>query len=51
MAVKNIESISKSKQNLAVNENSKTDMKNTVVKPKIKQSLRTDITTEIKKYI
>ena len=49
MAVKNIESISKSKQNLAVNENSKTDMKNTVVKPKIKQSLHTDITTEIKK--
>lgn len=49
MAVKNIESISESKQNQAVNEKSKADMKNTVVKPKIKQSLRTDITTEIKK--
>ena len=49
MVVRNIKNHLENKQNQAVNEESKTDMKNTAVKPKVKQSLRTDITTEIKK--
>lgn len=49
MVVRNIKHHLKNKQNQAVNEESKTNMKNTAIKPEIKQSLRTDITTELNK--
>lgn len=49
MALKKTKHYFKDMQNQAVNEESKTNMKNTVVKPEIKHSLRTDITTELNK--
>lgn len=49
MVVRNIQYHLKNKQNQAVNEESKTNMKNTAIKPEIKHSLRTDITTELNK--
>lgn len=49
MVVRNIKHHLENKQNQAVNEESKTNMKNTAVKPEIKHSLRTDITTELNK--
>lgn len=49
MVVRNIKHHLENKQNQAVNVERKTEMKNTAVKPEIKQSLRTDITTELNK--
>lgn len=49
MVVRNIQRHLENKQNQAVHEENKTDMENIAVKPEIKQNLRTDITTELKK--